>query len=136
MTEDASNSPTSPPESGSSESELIAIRREKLDRIRELGVDPFGSRFETSTTASALKETFADDLPVRLAGRILAIRDMGKSVFFVIGVVVGLVLAACGYYLFKQVNKVEFTKGAVADGVIVNVHGKGDAAGSSRRPAQ
>mgnify|MGYP003313021865 CR=1 FL=1 len=100
MTEDASNSPTSPPESGSSESELIAIRREKLDRIRELGVDPFGSRFETSTTASALKETFADDLPVRLAGRILAIRDMGKSVFFVIGVVVGLVLAACGYYLF------------------------------------
>lgn len=89
MTEDASNSPTSPPESGSSESELIAIRREKLDRIRELGVDPFGSRFETSTTASALKETFADDLPVRLAGRILAIRDMGKSVFFVIGDVHG-----------------------------------------------
>jgi len=102
MTEDASNSPTSPPESGSSESELIAIRREKLDRIRELGVDPFGSRFETSTTASALKETFADDLPVRLAGRILAIRDMGKSVFFVIGDVHGRIQ---GYLNKKGVSE-------------------------------
>ena len=102
MTEDASNSPTSPPESGSSESELIAIRREKLDRIRELGVDPFGSRFETSTTASALKESFADDLPVRLAGRILAIRDMGKSVFFVIGDVHGRIQ---GYLNKKGVSE-------------------------------
>ena len=102
MTEDASNSPTSAPESGSSESELIAIRREKLDRIRELGVDPFGSRFETSTTASALKETFADDLPVRLAGRILAIRDMGKSVFFVIGDVHGRIQ---GYLNKKGVSE-------------------------------
>ena len=102
MTEDASNSPTSPPESGSAESELIAIRREKLDRIRELGVDPFGSRFETSTTAPALKETFADDLPVRLAGRILAIRDMGKSVFFVIGDVHGRIQ---GYLNKKGVSE-------------------------------
>ena len=102
MTEDQSNSPESPPESGSSESELIAIRREKLARLRELGVDPFGSRFETDTTAFDLKEAFVDDQAVRLAGRILAIRDMGKSVFFVIGDVHGRIQ---GYLNKKGVSE-------------------------------
>jgi lysyl-tRNA synthetase class 2 len=102
MTEEQSNSPGSPPEPGSSESELIAIRREKLARLRELGVDPFGSRFEIDTTASKLKEAFVDDQPVRLAGRILAIRDMGKSVFFVIGDVHGRIQ---GYLNKKGVSE-------------------------------
>ncbi|MBG69006.1 MAG: lysine--tRNA ligase [Roseibacillus sp.] len=102
MTEDQSNLPDSSPESGSSESELIAIRREKLARLRELGVDPFGGRFETDTTAFDLKEAFADDQDVRLAGRILAIRDMGKSVFFVIGDVHGRIQ---GYLNKKGVSE-------------------------------
>tara|TARA_B100000963_G_scaffold167039_1_gene145073 strand:- start:327 stop:1826 length:1500 start_codon:yes stop_codon:yes gene_type:complete len=102
MTEDQSNLPDSSPESGSSESELIAIRREKLARLRELGVDPFGGRFETDTTAFDLKEAFTDDQDVRLAGRILAIRDMGKSVFFVIGDVHGRIQ---GYLNKKGVSE-------------------------------
>ena len=102
MTEDQSNLPDSSPESGSSESELIAIRREKLARLRELGVDPFGGRFETDTTAFDLKEAFADDQDVRLAGRILAIRDMGKSVFFVISDVHGRIQ---GYLNKKGVSE-------------------------------
>ena len=28
------------------ESELIAVRRDKLAKIRELGIDPYGARFD------------------------------------------------------------------------------------------
>lgn len=73
----------------SSEEDLIAVRREKLAKLRDLGVDPYGSRFPTDTTPGSLKADFADDRQVRLAGRLLAIRDMGKSVFFVLGDVEG-----------------------------------------------
>ena len=82
MTPDDSTPPPNSTEPGSTEAELIAIRREKLARLRELGIDPFGGRFETDTTAAELQNNFSDDRPVRLAGRLLAIRDMGKSIFF------------------------------------------------------
>ena len=91
-----------PPEAGSSEAELIAIRREKLARLRGLGIDPFGARFETNTTAAGLQDDFADDRPVRMAGRLLAIRDMGKSIFFVIGDVEGRIQ---GYLNKKGVSE-------------------------------
>ena len=70
-------------------SELIAVRREKLAKLRELGIDPFGGKFDTTTTPGKLKANFADDQPVTIAGRLLAIRDMGKSVFATIGDVEG-----------------------------------------------
>lgn len=67
------------------EAELIAVRREKLAKLRELGVDPFGARFETTISPAALKADFSEGLKVTTAGRIIALRDMGKSVFFSIG---------------------------------------------------
>lgn len=73
----------------STEAELIAVRREKLAKLRELGIDPFGGKFDTTTTPGKLKANFADDQPVTIAGRLLAIRDMGKSVFATIGDVEG-----------------------------------------------
>ncbi|MDP6208376.1 MAG: amino acid--tRNA ligase-related protein, partial [Roseibacillus sp.] len=94
--------PTNSTEPGSTEAELIAIRREKLAKLRELGIDPFGGRFETDTTAAELQNDFSDDRPVRLAGRLLAIRDMGKSVFFVIGDVEGRIQ---GYLNKKGVSE-------------------------------
>ncbi len=69
----------------STEAELIAVRREKLAKLRELGIDPFGGKFDTTTTPGKLKANFENDQPVTLAGRLLAIRDMGKSVFATIG---------------------------------------------------
>jgi lysyl-tRNA synthetase class 2 len=69
----------------SSEADLIAIRREKLGRLREMGVDPFGGRFETTVAPGALRADFAEGRQVRLAGRIMTLRDMGKSVFFHLG---------------------------------------------------
>ena len=40
------------------ESELIAVRRDKLAKIRELGIDPYGARFDVTTTPAGLKADF------------------------------------------------------------------------------
>jgi len=73
----------------STEAELIAVRREKLAQLRELGIDPYGSRFDTTTTPGKLKANFENDQSVTIAGRLLAIRDMGKSVFATLGDIEG-----------------------------------------------
>jgi len=69
----------------STEEELIAVRREKLGKLKELGIDPFGAHFKTTTTPGELKAVYSDDRSVAIAGRLLAIRDMGKSVFATLG---------------------------------------------------
>lgn len=70
--------------------ELLVIRRNKLDELRALGIDPFGQKFERSHTAqqvldaydSQSKEELAElDVEVRLAGRIMQKRGMGKASF-------------------------------------------------------
>lgn len=85
----ATSTSTSDSTPQSTEAELIAVRREKLGKIRELGIDPFGAKFDTTTTPGKLKANFADEQAVTIAGRLLAIRDMGKSVFATIGDVEG-----------------------------------------------
>jgi lysyl-tRNA synthetase class 2 len=65
-----------------SQSELLAIRRRKLDALRELGIDPFGASFETTDSPGALRSGFAEGEKVRAAGRVTAHRNMGKSHFF------------------------------------------------------
>jgi len=63
-------------------------RREKLDRIRARGIEPYPHRYQRSHTiqqAIALllqkEEGLAKDEKVSVAGRIMAIRRMGKSAF-------------------------------------------------------
>ena len=65
-----------------SESDLLRLRREKLDALRAKGIDPFGGRFDTTHAPGALRGDFQPDLEVKTAGRITARRDMGKSIFF------------------------------------------------------
>jgi len=69
---------------------LIANRRAKLDRLRELGVDPFPTRFRVSASISEVRnscgarsaeELEAEQPRVRLAGRVRAIRGHGKLSF-------------------------------------------------------
>ena len=62
-------------------SELLAIRRAKLDKLRALGVDPFGQAFPGVQTSQSILDNFADEKEVRFAGRVVAHRDMGKSHF-------------------------------------------------------
>ena len=36
------------------------VRREKAEKIREMGIDPFGHRFERNSYSKDLKEKYAD----------------------------------------------------------------------------
>ena len=57
------------------------MRRQKLQALRDLGIDPYGAAFETSGTVAEVRESFAEGRAVSLAGRITSYRDMGKSRF-------------------------------------------------------
>ena len=63
------------------ENELIALRRKKLDALRGKGVEPFGAGFEPSGSIVEVREKFREGDTLRVAGRITAHRDMGKSHF-------------------------------------------------------
>src|SRR5437899_6936507 len=63
------------------ESELLALRREKLAALEKLGVAPFGAAFETSGDIARVREKFAEGASFRISGRISAHRGMGKSYF-------------------------------------------------------
>ncbi len=91
-----------PPPAQSTEAELIAVRREKLAKLRDLGVDPYGSRFDVSTTPATLRANFEEGKQVKIAGRITALRDMGKSVFFQLGDVLGSIQ---GYVNMKALSE-------------------------------
>lgn len=68
----------------------MLVRREKLETIRESGLDPFGKRFERTANSATLNDTYADkskedlhDLAERatIAGRIMTKRGKGKVSF-------------------------------------------------------
>src|SRR5437764_7457000 len=63
------------------ESELLALRRDKLAALEKLGVAPFGAAFQTSGDIAQVREKFSEGASFRIAGRISAHRDMGKSHF-------------------------------------------------------
>jgi len=60
---------------------LFETRRQKMLALREKGVAPYGQRFEITGTIAEVRERFADGHCERIAGRITAHRDMGKSHF-------------------------------------------------------
>lgn len=84
-----SDTPAATNAPGSSEEELIAVRREKVAKIRALGVNPYGGRFDVTTTAAEIKADFQEGKQVKLLGRITALRDMGRTQFFTIADVRG-----------------------------------------------
>jgi lysyl-tRNA synthetase class 2 len=71
------------------EHKLVQVRREKLQKLQALGIDPYGARFATTHRPGELRAEFAENLQVALAGRIVAWRDMGNSQFFEIADVDG-----------------------------------------------
>ncbi len=67
------------------------IRREKLAKYVELGIDPFGQRYDVTDHAEDLKNKYSslseeelekDPKYGNIAGRIMFIRKMGKASFF------------------------------------------------------
>ena len=82
MAEEKTNSPAL--------SELLQVRRDKLKAFEDMGVAPFGHRFEVSHSSAQVKENFdeldfevkGDDAPtVTVAGRLMAVRGHGKAAF-------------------------------------------------------
>jgi lysyl-tRNA synthetase class 2 len=72
------------------ESELLLIRRNKLDALRKLGVDPFGKKYERTHNAGEILSVYTDksteeldelNVEVVIAGRIMQKRNMGKASF-------------------------------------------------------
>jgi lysyl-tRNA synthetase class 2 len=61
--------------------ELLAVRRQKLEALRAAGVAPFGARFGITASPGAITAPFVEGVRVRTAGRITAHRNMGKSHF-------------------------------------------------------
>ncbi|MNW46074.1 Lysine--tRNA ligase [compost metagenome] len=71
-------------------SELLKIRREKLDELRGLGIDPFGNKYTRTHMAGDIisqydeltkEELEEKNVEVTVAGRIMAKRVMGKASF-------------------------------------------------------
>jgi lysyl-tRNA synthetase class 2 len=63
--------------------ELKRVRLEKLQELRDMGVDPFGGRFERSTMAQTIKDSFDnfEGQTVQVAGRMMSKRRHGKAGF-------------------------------------------------------
>ncbi len=61
----------------------MAIRRAKVDKLRDLGIDPFGHRFERTHTAAGIHGDFTalEGHDVAIAGRLTVIRKHGKAAF-------------------------------------------------------
>src|SRR5438477_10577801 len=68
----------------------IEQRIKKLDRLRSLGIDPFGGKFDVKDSApdviarygQAAKDALVrTPVPVSLAGRVTALRRFGKAAF-------------------------------------------------------
>lgn len=64
-------------------SELKKVRLEKLEELREMGIDPFGNRYIRDTDTAAILSNFTalEGQKVSLAGRIMSKRRHGKAGF-------------------------------------------------------
>jgi lysyl-tRNA synthetase, class II len=70
--------------------ELLLVRRDKLNQLRELGIDPFGKKFLRTHDAAEILKDYSDlskeeldekSVEVSIAGRIMAKRGQGKAGF-------------------------------------------------------
>ena len=107
------------------------VRREKLEKLKELNLDPYGQSFKRDAYAMQLKEKYKDidheafdDMTdtATVAGRIMFIRKMGKASFFSIKDKTGPIQI---YISINDVGEETYSLFKSADiGDIVGVHGK------------
>jgi lysyl-tRNA synthetase class 2 len=63
-------------------SEQEIIRRDKLNALRQLGIDPYPANlYPVSHTSKQVKEQFEEGKKVTVAGRLMSVRDQGKASF-------------------------------------------------------
>ena len=64
--------------------ELLKIRRDKLSALQEAGQDPFQiTKFEKKNNTQEIRENFdaMEEQPVKIVGRLMSKRVMGKVTF-------------------------------------------------------
>ena len=112
-------------------SEQELVRREKLNNLKSLGLDPFGQKFERTDFASDIKEKYKDvehdafenmTDTATVAGRIMFIRKMGKASFMSLQDKTGKIQV---YISINDVGEESYSLFKTADiGDIVGVYGK------------
>jgi lysyl-tRNA synthetase, class II len=63
---------------------VLADRQAKLQKIRALGIDPYGGRYDTAEPIAGILSRYGEgghDIKGDAAGRLILIRDMGKMIF-------------------------------------------------------
>ena len=60
---------------------LIAQRREKREALKKAGIYPYGYTFDATSLIGKAKNAYEEGKSVKLAGRIMAVREHGKTVF-------------------------------------------------------
>jgi lysyl-tRNA synthetase class 2 len=72
------------------ENELIDQRKHKIEELKRIGIDPYGNYFKPVHAASMILSSYGNvsddklkaiDTEFSIAGRVIAIRDFGKSMF-------------------------------------------------------
>lgn len=107
------------------------VRRQKVEKLKELGIDPFGQAYPRTDWSLDIKdkvkglsheEVEALNLEVSVAGRIMFIRKMGKASFFSIQDIKGKIQI---YISLNDVGEQTYALFKMADvGDIVGVKGK------------
>ena len=107
------------------------VRREKAEKLKELGMDPFGQRYDRKDFAKDIKDKYQDvehdafetmNDTAKVAGRIMFIRKMGKASFFTIQDKTGSIQI---YISINDVGEDTYELFKSADiGDIVGVYGK------------
>ena len=63
-------------------SEQEVVRREKLAKLRELGINPYpADLYPLNTNSSEIKQDFSEGKQVIIAGRLMSINIQGKASF-------------------------------------------------------
>lgn len=105
------------------DTEQMQIRKEKLQKIYDLGVYPFGDKFEWTHHTQDVKNNFEalENSTVKVAGRVMAIRGHGKTAFLTLRDLQGDIQV----YLRKdEVSELEFDVYKLMDiGDIIGVTG-------------
>ena len=106
------------------------VRRGKIALLEERGFDPFGGRYDRTHFSKDIKDTYQgythekleeENICVKIAGRIMFIRKMGKASFFSIKDVKGPIQV---YISINDVGEDTYTLFKSADiGDIVGVEG-------------
>ncbi|MDO4541437.1 MAG: lysine--tRNA ligase [Bacillota bacterium] len=102
----------------------MLVRREKMEALREHGIDPFGHGFEQTSFSTDIIDNFEamEGSKVSVAGRIMSIRGHGKVSFMELADLKGRIQL---FFKIDVVGEEDFKRIKLLDiGDIIGVHGE------------